>query len=287
MIPSRPYLFRALIDWVIDNGWTPHIVVDATDAETKVPAAFVQDGRITLNVSSSAVRDYHQDDAGLSFSARFAGTAHTVYVPMRAVLAVFARESGQGMLFGAEPGHDAFATAPTRAGGSGGQASPTGAGSSSASARKGLVVVSQDAQRGARPAASTVAGADAEPAKARGRVAGVESGASARAKPARRSTSPRRASARDPATAEGDASVPTAGADAADTSAAPRRAARRQSGAKRRAPEQVTGEAPDARPARPDAPEAHASRHADGSDERSPGPKSGPEQRRSRFRVVK
>ncbi|MFN4262866.1 MAG: ClpXP protease specificity-enhancing factor [Thioalkalivibrionaceae bacterium] len=141
MIPARPYLFRALIDWVVDNGWTPHVVVDATDPAAEVPAAFVQDGRITLNVAPSAVRDYVQDDQWLSFSARFAGTPHSIVVPMRAVLAVFARESRQGMVFGAEPGHEALmASAPSESRDRRAYAASRGA-TPAPAARKGFSVV--------------------------------------------------------------------------------------------------------------------------------------------------
>lgn len=106
MTPSRPYLLRALLDWICDNGMTPHMLVDATSPGVSVPSRFVQDGRITLNIGPSAVEGLLMDNDGVRFSARFAGQPMQVEVPIRAVLAIFARENGQGMMFGQEPGGD-------------------------------------------------------------------------------------------------------------------------------------------------------------------------------------
>jgi len=102
--PSRPYLLRALYDWVIDNDMTPHIVVDAQVQGVQVPVQFVQDGQITLNIAPGAVQGLLVDDQGISFSARFGGVPMNVYAPMVAVLAIFTRENGMGMGFGMEPG---------------------------------------------------------------------------------------------------------------------------------------------------------------------------------------
>ncbi|ULG70795.1 ClpXP protease specificity-enhancing factor [Marinobacterium sediminicola] len=104
MKPSRPYLLRALYEWVLDNNMTPHIAVDATLQGVQVPDQFVQDGQITLNIAPSAVQGLMIDDQGISFSARFGGVPMNVYVPMVAVLAIFTRENGMGMGFGMEPG---------------------------------------------------------------------------------------------------------------------------------------------------------------------------------------
>jgi stringent starvation protein B len=107
MISSRPYLLRALRDWISDNGWTAHLLVDATQPEVVVPSAFIQEGKITLNVGPSAVQGLDMGDTAIRFSARFGGQPMQVHVPIGAVLAIYARENGQGMMFGNEPGADA------------------------------------------------------------------------------------------------------------------------------------------------------------------------------------
>ncbi|KEA65403.1 Stringent starvation protein B [Marinobacterium lacunae] len=104
--PSRPYLLRALYQWVSDNNFTPHIVVDAGVKGVSVPQEYVQDGQITLNIAMGAVRDLLIDDSGVSFNARFGGVPMNVFVPIAAVLAIYARENGMGMGFGMEPGAD-------------------------------------------------------------------------------------------------------------------------------------------------------------------------------------
>jgi len=104
MTPSRGYLVKGLFDWIVDNDLTPHLVVAADVPGTNVPQAFVKEGQITLNVSPSAVRDLFIDTQAVSFSARFGGVPMQVYVPTAAILAIFARENGQGMGFGMEPG---------------------------------------------------------------------------------------------------------------------------------------------------------------------------------------
>ncbi len=106
MTSSRPYLLRALLDWISDNALTAHLLVDATRPDVSVPAQFIQDGKITLNIGPSAVQGLEMGNEAISFSARFAGKPMQVYVPVGAVLAIFARENGQGMMFGNEPGDD-------------------------------------------------------------------------------------------------------------------------------------------------------------------------------------
>ena len=104
--PSRGYLVRALFDWMIDNDLTPHLVVAAEVPGTDVPDAYVKDGQITLNIAPSAVRDLYMDADAVSFNARFGGVSTQIYVPTASILAIFARENGQGMGFGMEPGAD-------------------------------------------------------------------------------------------------------------------------------------------------------------------------------------
>ena len=99
MTPSRPYLVRAIYEWLNDNALTPHVLVDATRPGVVVPTAYVKDGRIVLNIAPGAVRDLFIRNEGLSFSARFGGVPMRVDAPMHAVLAIYARENGQGMFF--------------------------------------------------------------------------------------------------------------------------------------------------------------------------------------------
>ena len=99
MTSSRPYLLRAVYEWIADNGLTPQIVVDAQHEQVRVPAACVRDGKIVLNVSSTAVRGLSLGNEWVEFSARFGGTPFDVLVPVGAVLAVMARENGTGMSF--------------------------------------------------------------------------------------------------------------------------------------------------------------------------------------------
>lgn len=102
MTPNRPYLLRAFFDWIVDNECTPHIVVDANFANVQVPTQFVQDGQIVLNISPSAVTQFSLDLTQLSFNARFGGQPMQVYVPLGAVLAIYARENGEGTVFTAD-----------------------------------------------------------------------------------------------------------------------------------------------------------------------------------------
>lgn len=103
MISNRPYLIRAIYDWIVDNEWTPHFQVDAHYPSVKVPQQYVQEGVIVLNAHPAAVSAMHMDNDGFSFKARFQGIEETIYFPPESVLAVFARENGQGMPFPPEP----------------------------------------------------------------------------------------------------------------------------------------------------------------------------------------
>lgn len=96
----RPYLIRAIYDWATDNGFTPHLLVAADVEGVNVPREYVQEGRITLNVSPMAVQSLDLQADPIWFSARFGGRACEVMVPVGAVLAVFARENGEGIVFG-------------------------------------------------------------------------------------------------------------------------------------------------------------------------------------------
>jgi len=107
MTSHRPYLLRALVEWINDNDMTPHLLVDASVAGVQVPASAVKDGRVVLNIADRAVAHMHMDNEGVNFHARFGGVSFPVQVPIAAVLAVYARETGQGMALPDDiPGHD-------------------------------------------------------------------------------------------------------------------------------------------------------------------------------------
>lgn len=99
MTPRRPYLVRAIYQWVLDNGFTPHVLVNAGLDGVQVPAEYVRDGQIVLNLAPSAVKDLYIADDRVELSARFGGVSRPVAFPMAAVLALYARENGQGMVF--------------------------------------------------------------------------------------------------------------------------------------------------------------------------------------------
>ena len=94
---QRPYLLRAIYEWIVDNGMTPHVLVDATLPGVRVPQHAVQHGRIVLNIADRAVGRLRMDNDSLTFSARFGGDSQNVVVPMYAVVALYTRETGQGI----------------------------------------------------------------------------------------------------------------------------------------------------------------------------------------------
>jgi stringent starvation protein B len=97
--PKRPYLMRAMYEWINDSYHTPHLIVDAGRPGVEVPQAFVKDGRIVLNIGGSATHHLRLGNEWVEFSARFGGVAHSVRVPVNAVLGIYARETGEGMVF--------------------------------------------------------------------------------------------------------------------------------------------------------------------------------------------
>ena len=99
---TKPYMIRALHEWCVDNGLTPHLLV-AVNAQTRVPMGYVKDGEIVLNLNYAATRDLLIANDAISFSARFGGVSQNLYVPMDAVRGIFARENGQGMFFEVVP----------------------------------------------------------------------------------------------------------------------------------------------------------------------------------------
>jgi stringent starvation protein B len=97
-IPTKPYLLRALFEWCVDNGYTPHLAVKV-DSRTQVPQEYVKNGEITLNISPNAVHKLQMGNELIEFSARFGGVARQLAVPIANVYALYARETGHGMTF--------------------------------------------------------------------------------------------------------------------------------------------------------------------------------------------
>ncbi|PLX62255.1 ClpXP protease specificity-enhancing factor [Sedimenticola selenatireducens] len=112
MTSNRPYLIRALYEWLVDNDLTPHLLVDAQKKDVIVPRQFVEEGRIVLNVTPTAIRDLALGNDYITFNARFGGTPMDVVVPPDAVLGIYARENGRGMLFPEETPSDENDTPP-------------------------------------------------------------------------------------------------------------------------------------------------------------------------------
>jgi stringent starvation protein B len=104
MTSSRPYLVRAMYQWIADNGMTPHLLVDVSIDGVQVPPEHVQNGKIILNIAPMAVTGLVLGDDEVTFSARFSGKSIELYVPIDAVLAVYAKENGQGMMFSEDDG---------------------------------------------------------------------------------------------------------------------------------------------------------------------------------------
>lgn len=109
-LSTKPYMIRAIYEWCVDNGFAPHLVV-TVDEHTRVPMGFVKDGEIVLNINYTAIKNLQLDNDAITFSARFNGVSHSIYIPVRVVKGIFARENGQGMFFETE----ALPTPPTPA----------------------------------------------------------------------------------------------------------------------------------------------------------------------------
>ena len=106
LTPTRPYLTRAIYEWICDNQLTPYLLVDATQPHTDVPLQFVKDGQIVLNLAPHAVHQLHMSNDAITFSARFGGVSTNLYIPIRAVLGIYAKENGQGLFFDPEEYND-------------------------------------------------------------------------------------------------------------------------------------------------------------------------------------
>ncbi len=109
MNSRRPYLLRALYEWICDNACTPFVLVDTRADGVLIPESLRGDTQVVMNLGPNAVRNLSMDADALAFDARFSGVPHHVHVPMRAVLAIYARENGEGMAFDAIDGDDSAA----------------------------------------------------------------------------------------------------------------------------------------------------------------------------------
>jgi stringent starvation protein B len=99
VLPKRPYLLRAMHEWIAESGHTPHVIVDAANVRAEVPRAYVKEGKIVLNLSEGATQRLRLGNEEIEFDARFAGVIHHVRFPVSAVLGIYARETGEGMVF--------------------------------------------------------------------------------------------------------------------------------------------------------------------------------------------
>jgi stringent starvation protein B len=106
MSSNRPYLLRAIYDWITDNNLTPYVLVDAGREGVRVPPQVVKNGQVVLNLAMRAVSNLDLGNDWISFQARFSGISHSIHIPIQAVLALYAQENGQGMMFPAEEGGD-------------------------------------------------------------------------------------------------------------------------------------------------------------------------------------
>ena len=113
MTSSKPYLVRALYEWILDNDHTPYILVDTSGDQVLIPAGIGSDGKVVLNLAPAAVQNLDMNNESISFSARFNGVAEHIFVPISALLAIYARENGEGMMF-PEEDVDASADAESR-----------------------------------------------------------------------------------------------------------------------------------------------------------------------------
>ena len=118
LTPTRPYMVRALYEWLEDNLLTPYVMVDATQPNVDVPTEHINDGKIVLNIASQATGNLKIDNDYISFNARFGGVSRELWVPMSAVLGIYAKENSQGMFFDPNeynnyvPDDDAISAAP-------------------------------------------------------------------------------------------------------------------------------------------------------------------------------
>ena len=106
MTSSKPYLVRALYEWILDNETTPYILVDASVDKLQIPPGIATEGKVVLNLAPQAIQDLEIANEYIAFSARFSGVAQEIYCPMSSLMAIYARENGEGMMFPAEESED-------------------------------------------------------------------------------------------------------------------------------------------------------------------------------------
>ena len=104
--PNQPYLLRAIYEWIIDNDLTPYLLVDASNDDVHVPRQYVDNGKIVLNIAPRAVNHLELSNESVNFNARFSGKSMDVVFPIDAVLAIYAKKNGQGMIFNEKEGDD-------------------------------------------------------------------------------------------------------------------------------------------------------------------------------------
>lgn len=117
MNSNRPYLLRAIYDWITDNNLTPYILVDAAREGVRVPPQVIKNGQVVLNLAMRAVANLDLGNEWISFQARFSGVSQSILIPVSAVLALYAQENGQGMMFPAEEGDGGDVPPPPTDGG--------------------------------------------------------------------------------------------------------------------------------------------------------------------------
>lgn len=106
MTSNRPYLVRAFYEWIMDNRLTPYILVNAEAPGVNVPEAYIEDGKIIFNISADAVHNLQIDNKLLTFEASFSGQVRHISIPIKTILAIYARENGRGMAFDQEQDDD-------------------------------------------------------------------------------------------------------------------------------------------------------------------------------------
>jgi stringent starvation protein B len=99
MTPKKPYLIRAIYEWLLDNQMTPHLLVNTSFDGVQVPREFINDNQIVLNISDGAVQNFHADNDWISFSARFSGKPMELFIPIIAVQSIYGKENNEGMFF--------------------------------------------------------------------------------------------------------------------------------------------------------------------------------------------
>jgi stringent starvation protein B len=102
MTSSKPYMVRALYEWILDNDTTPYILVDTSSDQVLIPAGIANDGKVVLNLAPQAIQNLEMTNDHVSFSARFNGVAEDIYCPIASLMAIYARENGEGMMFPVE-----------------------------------------------------------------------------------------------------------------------------------------------------------------------------------------